>query len=655
MRTTPFQRALDRLENRIYRLPTGLRARLHTRSVRVMRRRLTPTHPAVLAFRPDALTDREVVGVAQAQGLRLWWLPCLVLWNSLTSGIDVAEYALAWFVVEQRWIPRRIASLSMMTAALIAADVRRAAAAPSRVPTWCLAWQSMPCAVTKVCARRLGVVAWWKVGADSTSDADASNYSCLPFALRVGMGVALLLLTLHLGTADAHPGILSAAISSTAVWEVQTGGSDNNGGGYNGAGSSPGTDYTQQTGAQVTIDGTVISATVQATTTQIKFAGSSGYTTAATDNRNVLQITGGTATAGFYEITAVTVGAPGTGVWTLDRSAGTSTQTVVGAMGGALISGGKAGGAAVSSNTIYVKNGTYSISSTTSDVAGGVWGNSEFSKVLIYIGYQTTRAVTTTDTPPLVQFGLASVVFANNGRRFVNIAIDGNGQTGARAAAGNGYWYRCSFTNINTASSANTYARCTATANSANVLVGTSGAFASEGYSNTATPFGQSSVCAVCLAYGNTGASTDGFLVNQGISSCVAYGNGRHGFSTTGVATFVNCIAEGNTGNGYNTNAVTHLLLNCAAYSNTGGNITASSLTPQIGFLTLSVSPFVNAAGNDFSLNTTTGGGASCRAAGYPGAFPHASTTGYPDLGAAQHADPTVLMQGAGMTGGMNG
>lgn len=53
----------------------------------------------------------------------------------------------------------------------------------------------------------------------------------------------------------------------------------------------------------------------------------------------------------------------------------------------------------------------------------------------------------------------------------------------------------------------------------------------------------------------------------------------------------------------------------------------------------LSASPYVNSAGNDWSLNTTAGGGAAVRAAGFPGAFRGLSTTGYRDGGAVQHQD----------------
>jgi hypothetical protein len=61
------------------------------------------------------------------------------------------------------------------------------------------------------------------------------------------------------------------------------------------------------------------------------------------------------------------------------------------------------------------------------------------------------------------------------------------------------------------------------------------------------------------------------------------------------------------------------------------------NLGAQTGDVDLTADPFTNAAGGDFSLNNTAGGGALLRATGYPGVFPGGTTTGYLDIGAAQH------------------
>lgn len=111
------------------------------------------------------------------------------------------------------------------------------------------------------------------------------------------------------------------AIGTTCTFEVRTTGNDANGGFFDGVSGTPGTDRSQQDGPHVTIDGTTITATVHTATDQLTL---SGYTVSAADAGNAVNINGGTATAGRYRITAVdTVN----NRWTLDRSAGTSTQT----------------------------------------------------------------------------------------------------------------------------------------------------------------------------------------------------------------------------------------------------------------------------------------------------------------------------------------
>ena len=108
----------------------------------------------------------------------------------------------------------------------------------------------------------------------------------------------------------------------------------------------------------------------------------------------------------------------------------------------------------------------------------------------------------------------------------------------------------------------------------------------------------------------------------------------------------MNCIAEdhaagfGFTHNG-NDNGI--YLQNCAGFDNNSGDVSlgTGNLNQNLGFVTGTASFFTNPAAGDFSLNTTSGGGAAARAAGLPGAFPEGLTTGFLDIGAAQHADPT--------------
>lgn len=70
---------------------------------------------------------------------------------------------------------------------------------------------------------------------------------------------------------------------------------------------------------------------------------------------------------------------------------------------------------------------------------------------------------------------------------------------------------------------------------------------------------------------------------------------------------------------------------NNAFGSNSSGAYTG--LSAGSGEVTLTADPFTNRAGRDFSPNTTAGGGALLRAAGFPSAFPSGATRAYTDIG----------------------
>ncbi len=370
---------------------------------------------------------------------------------------------------------------------------------------------------------------------------------------------------------------------------------------------------------------------------------------------NAIVITGGTNfNAGRYviaSVAAVTFVATVVGPTNITTGAGASGT---GGLGGALASGGKAAGLVGGNQFVFVKNGTYTITSATTNIAGGVWGNGTFGVNVAFIGYGTNRTILNADTKPLIQYqaALSTATFTNSGFSFVNLALDGTNQTAAKLAGGNGVFWRCSFTGFNTAGGGNATIECVATANSAAVF----GApcVACEAYANTATPFSGAGVMSFnCLSYNNTGASTDGFFNGYQIN-CVAYGNGRNGFNSSLGA--VNCHAEANTGIGFAVTAPSIVLRSCSGYNNTGGLVTASSVSLQQGTVTVTDgSVFTNAGSSDFSLNATALRGALLRAAGIPGVFPRGLTTGFLDIGAVQHADPVKLLVQAGLTGGMRG
>ncbi len=143
------------------------------------------------------------------------------------------------------------------------------------------------------------------------------------------------------------------AISSTMVWNVRSDGNNANGGGFNAAGSSPGTDYSLQAAAQVAFTDLIVGGTTTELTSVLN-------TITSAYPRNVINITGGAGcTVGEYEMVSQTGG-----IATMDRSVGTAASVCTGNLGGAkatvlyLIPAGA--NIPISGNTISIKSGTYS-------------------------------------------------------------------------------------------------------------------------------------------------------------------------------------------------------------------------------------------------------------------------------------------------------
>ncbi len=104
-----------------------------------------------------------------------------------------------------------------------------------------------------------------------------------------------------------------------------------------------------------------------------------------------------------------------------------------------------------------------------------------------------------------------------------------------------------------------------------------------------------------------------------------------------------NNIIQSNGANGVNMAAAPVFLVNRnnAYRNNTSGNF--NNFSAGTNDVTLTGDPFTNAAGGDYSLNSTAGAGAACKAAAFPGVSLFG--TGYLDIGALQS-------QGSGGAGG---
>ncbi|HWO57971.1 MAG TPA: hypothetical protein VNN55_10440 [bacterium] len=449
------------------------------------------------------------------------------------------------------------------------------------------------------------------------------------------------------------------AISDNVQWEVRADGSDNNGGGFV-AGAS-GTDYSQQAGAHASgIDLTVDAISdidVQP----------DGYTPVAADIGNIIQITAGAGwVLGWYQI----VGIVGT-QWRLDRSPAPAGSTGgVWALGGALASPGKGAAALVlAGSKLWIRSGTYTITSSTANVSGGTMSLANATKSII--GYGTTRG--DGGRPTIVADSLiSSFALITNGSVYSvnNLILDGNSRPSSRGiqtTGSNGFVTvrNCKGQNFTNGfiSGLGIARDCYATGCTSVAPFSINHCVSCVADGNSVSGFSwttQSSVFAYCLSVNNSGAGSDGFVGNNNILwvHCVAYNNGRHGFSISAgsqpVFSLVSCIAYQNAGTGFMAGSAysdMKLLYNCAAGAN-GTNFSANfGSGTQVNSVTLTADPFTNAAGKDFSLNNTAGGGAAARSAGF-GTYPEISTTGYPDVGAAQHADPPAGGGGGSLIAG---
>lgn len=439
------------------------------------------------------------------------------------------------------------------------------------------------------------------------------------------------------------------ALSAATVWNVRTDGDDTNGGGY----VSGGTDHSLQAGTVYSVTDGVTNGTTTITSATAAFG---------TDVvGNIMYVQGGTGSvvANRYQIITRT---SATAV-VVDRTTGLTSGTgVTLKIGGALLSPGlltsSAPCSAISGNAVNIKSGTYNITATTA-VAGGVIAPALRIK---YEGYGTTPGDLGT-APQLVASGISSaalVSLATDGSMIVNIGVSGASLTAIRGftleavVAYRCYAALCPNSGFGGAADT-TFVDCWATLCETAGFIGGS-AFYCTAHDNAAPGF--SNVKTVgCIADSNTGGTSDGFLLGatDGVSAvnCVSYNNDRDGFRCTADANLVmNCLSASNTGVGVNGQGTGTARLYCGTHDETA---TGGTIILEQGNITGTGSFFTDAPNRDFSLNNTSGAGASARAAGFPGALLDGGT-GYIDMGALQHQDSGSGggSRGFGMTGGMS-
>lgn len=468
------------------------------------------------------------------------------------------------------------------------------------------------------------------------------------------------------------------AFPGNMVWEVRTGGSDANGGGYTPTGG--GTDYSQQDAAQVAYTDLVIDATTNTNAT------SAGTPFTSAHVGNVVNITGGTG----FTVQRAYIVSVAAGVATFDRSLGTLSSTGgTGNLGGGMLTPEALDTLVVPGNLVYIASGTYTKTSSRTFTCDGTSSGGEIA----WIGYPAGGTRSDVDviegSMPVITSATNSIrLMALNGvtrTRFRNLKLThtagtrGIGFGGVTATSVGLTFENCiadgclngwDFTQ-NWNGSAHRCVAKNSTSNGFNINAFTS-TFVFDhclSYSNAGAGFSISGIGASasglifnrCISYSNTGANGYGFwdqITTNDVQlwcvyeNCVAYGNAQSGWRlayTTGgwrTMNFSNCVSYGSSG-GWGISCATAGMVdgsfprvrNFAFGSNSSG--ARQNFRSGDGEITLTADPFTNAAGGDFSLNNTAGGGALLRQLGYPTeiGIKGSSTTHYPDVGAAEHQE----------------
>lgn len=430
---------------------------------------------------------------------------------------------------------------------------------------------------------------------------------------------------------------------------------------------APGVDYSQQTGAQVTFNGSTITATTAGAAAVITIT---GYTpNPATDVGNTLNISGGTLfLTGIYQIIAAT-----TTTWTLDRNCTSGIgAAMVGKMGGAFATIGQFGAVAVSGSKCFVKSDVSISCSNSANISGGKISLSLPN--LLIIGWSTNRSIWNLDSSrPTLKAGAGSMTIMNltgnnQGQMPRNLILDGNSQSSVIGltlgsdcslathikATGMSTGFQISGASV----AAPRAIACQADSCTTDGFIFLTGDFGGSvfGCSCTAVPNGANGFnlpgkghyAENCIAVAAAASTGVGFVITAATADrCVAYGFSgisAIGFSLKGDgAQYAPQLSNGvayncKTNFSYATNLTPlGLLLNCAGgAAGSGGQFVGFQAEQIVNFQTLTGDPFTNAAGGDFSTNNTAGAGALLRALGFPSSYPGLSTSSSVDIGAAQ-------------------
>lgn len=452
--------------------------------------------------------------------------------------------------------------------------------------------------------------------------------------------------------------------SNTTTFEVRpTVGSNNNGGCFITGGT--GTDFSQQDSAQYTFTDLVL---VSTTTMS-----SASHVFVSTDVDNCIHITAGTNfTVGFYRILSVAVG-----VATVDRGAGT-----MGSTGGTFAVGGAVADVATTlvgavGSTSWVKaTGSLTVAATTTFSTNSSGGNP-----IRITGYTTTRGdggrftwttatnsvnlVTTngatglwfqninfTNTAGTRGIGIRQTGTESNEVQVINCILDGMSR-GISAA-----WIVES-SDIRELVVQNSEVKNSTTQGiEASAFTMVYGSYIHDNTGNGLSFNANANGAQTGMVVGFTivKSNTSSGLLNAytgGITSISQLNvfnsifmlNGADGIRSANLSSnslqVYNSLFDTNTGFGINAQNSGNQLGTCIVVANGFFGNTTAAISTSVpsdcisGSVTLTGSPFTNAAGNNFALNNTAGAGAAAKATGFPGVLTIGGT-GYMDIGPLQ-------------------
>ena len=363
------------------------------------------------------------------------------------------------------------------------------------------------------------------------------------------------------------------------------------------------------------------------------------------------------------------------GIATFEKSLGTvGSSGGTGYLGGPARTPGQVMSLALAGNWIFLKTGYYPVGVNTSNVASGKLAppltNNSTRREAWFCGYETVRG-DYGSMPSIVAVAAATYTVltmgSGNGVQLTlieNILVDGGGISGITGVGnGGGTLHKCKIQSCNVngytgASASSNIVSCEVTACTGVAISSVAGVRISNcyihdnignGVQGTSNPITlENTVIANCI-----GGTADGFVTTTtqwNMVNCTIHGCGRYGinYAPPNAAvwtTIQNCIFTGNVNTAIFNSAVADatLIENCAFFGN--GIDVGSNATRVHNKIKLIGLPYNNAAIGDYSLNTVSGQGSSCRSAG----IGPPTQSSYIDIGGVQS-----LTQQSAATGSSN-